>query len=264
MRETSTQESPLAVTDNDPSARTSTVRRNFSGIGHPLLCGLCRGGIACRRRQQVEELAHSLKTRIRRRTHPDVDQGSVRHAGPVRKVLQLDKTQRPEPGAQLASGGNDGVHAPDVIAFDNPVNPYSINAVGTLPQREISVTKFDRSHRMAHLIDSNATLWQNVQALMLKKFGKVNLLGFAKHCDIGLATVQRIKAQETSVGIAVLDKIAEKFDLASWQLLVPGMDPANPPVLKPDGATERKIYEKVMSVAKEIAADVDTAAYLKK
>lgn len=117
---------------------------------------------------------------------------------------------------------------------------------------------------MAHLIDSNATLWQNVQALMLKKFGKVNLLGFAKHCDIGLATVQRIKAQETSVGIAVLDKIAEKFDLASWQLLVPGMDPANPPVLKPDGATERKIYEKVMSVAKEIAADVDTAAYLKK
>lgn len=119
-----------------------------------------------------------------------------------------------------------------------------------------------RSLEVAQLIDSNATLWQNVEALMLKKFGKVNLKGFATHCGIGIATVQRIKAQETSVGIAVLDKIAAAFDLAAWQLLVPGFDPGNPPALQPVSAKERELYEKIMSAAKAIAAEPDANKYL--
>ena len=117
---------------------------------------------------------------------------------------------------------------------------------------------------MGHQIDSNATLWQNVQTLMLKKFGKVNLIGFAKHCEIGLATVQRIKAMETSVGLAVLDKIADKFDLAAWQLLVPGLDPANPPALQPVSDAEAILYKKIMSAAKTIASEPDMAQLLKK
>ncbi len=116
---------------------------------------------------------------------------------------------------------------------------------------------------MDHQIDSNATLWQNVEALMFKRFGRVNLLGFAKHCDIGLATVQRIQAQKTSVGLAVLDKIADKHGLAAWQLLVPGMDPNNPPALKPVSATERILYEKIASAAAAIAAsEPDAGKYL--
>lgn len=116
---------------------------------------------------------------------------------------------------------------------------------------------------MAHLIDSNATLWQNVRALMIKKFGKVNLQAFAKHCELGIATIQRIEGQQTSIGLKVIDKIADRFDLASWQLLVPGFDVNNPPALKPVSPQERKLYEKIMSAAAAIAADAEVGEYLK-
>jgi transcriptional regulator with XRE-family HTH domain len=107
---------------------------------------------------------------------------------------------------------------------------------------------------MAQLIDSNSTLWRNVEALMLAKYGKVNMNGFAKHCGVGIATIQRIQQQETSIGLAVIEKIAEKFNLAAWQILVPGFDPANPPALQPVTPGERALYEKIMSAAREIVA----------
>lgn len=119
-----------------------------------------------------------------------------------------------------------------------------------------------RSLEVDQLIDSNATLWQNVQALMVKKYGKTNIKGFASFCEIGIGTVQRIEAQETSIGLAILDKIAQKFDLAAWQLLVPGFDPKNPPALQPVSLKERELYEKIMSAAKAIAADPDASRHL--
>jgi len=115
---------------------------------------------------------------------------------------------------------------------------------------------------MAQLIDSNATLWRNVEALMVAKYGKVNLQGFAKHCGVGIATIQRIQEQKTSIGLAVIEKIAERFNLAAWQLLVPGFDPGNPPALQPVTAQERALYDKIMSAAKAIAAEPESAKYL--
>ena len=115
---------------------------------------------------------------------------------------------------------------------------------------------------MAQLIDSHATLWQNVEALMIKKYGKVNLKAFAAHCGVGIATIQRIQAQQTSVGISIIERIAESFDLAAWQLMVPGFDPENPPALQPISAKERILYEKIMSAAKSIAAESDASPYV--
>lgn len=117
---------------------------------------------------------------------------------------------------------------------------------------------------MDQLIDSNATLWQNVEALMHQHYGKINLQAFARHCGVGIATIQRIQAQQTSVGIAVLDKIAAAHQLASWQLLVPGFEPKNPPALKPVSIKERQLYEKIMAAAKTIASEPENIVYLKK
>lgn len=114
-----------------------------------------------------------------------------------------------------------------------------------------------RTPDMAQLIDSHATLWQNVEALMLKKYKRINLKAFAAHCGVGIATVQRIQAQQTSVGLAIIERIAEAFDLSAWQLLVPGFDPNNPPALQPVSAKEKILYEKIMSAAKAIAAEPD-------
>ena len=114
---------------------------------------------------------------------------------------------------------------------------------------------------MAHRIDSNATLWNNVQALMQKGFGRINIQGFARKCKIGNGTVQRIQGQTTSVGLEVLDKIAEAHELAAWQLLVPGFDPDNPPTLQPVSKRERELYEKLLNAAKEIAREPPPPPY---
>ena len=85
-----------------------------------------------------------------------------------------------------------------------------------------------------------AVLWTNVQALMRKHYGGENLSRLSRECDVGLGTSARIKRRQTSVGIDILARIAERFDLQPWQLLVPGFDPDNPPYSSPrqrSGAT---------------------------
>lgn len=112
-------------------------------------------------------------------------------------------------------------------------------------------------------IDTNATLWQNVSALMVSRWGAINITRLARECKIGPATVDRIKKQQTSVGLEPLEKIAEHFNLAVWQLLVPGLDPENPPALQPVSPAERKLYEQFRTIAKTIASDLDAKDYLR-
>lgn len=104
-------------------------------------------------------------------------------------------------------------------------------------------------------IDNNATLWTNLQALMVKHWGGENLNRLARECKIGPGTASRIKEQRTSVGLDTLEKIADHFGLAVWQLLVPGLDPNNPPALQPVSPVERRLYEKIMTAAKSIAQE---------
>lgn len=116
---------------------------------------------------------------------------------------------------------------------------------------------------MGH-IDTNATLWQNLESLMKKEWGDVNINRLARECGVGPASVQRIKDQNTSTGLKLLEKIADNFNLAVWQLLVPGFDPESPPALQPVSAVERRLYEKIMSAAQEIAAkEPDASRYLR-
>jgi hypothetical protein len=112
-------------------------------------------------------------------------------------------------------------------------------------------------------INTNATLWANTQALMVNRWGEVNLNRLARECKIGPGTAARIKDQKTSVGLEVLEKIADNFSVAVWQLMVPGMDPAALPALQPVSAAERALYEKIMSAAKQIAAEPSVKDYLR-
>jgi transcriptional regulator with XRE-family HTH domain len=115
---------------------------------------------------------------------------------------------------------------------------------------------------MNHQINTKATLWENVHALMLKHWGEENQSRLAKVCGVGLGTIARIKQQQTSVGLDVIERIAEHFHISPWQLLVPGMDAKNPPTLQPVNEKERRLYEKIMNAAREIAAEPDSK-YLK-
>jgi hypothetical protein len=117
---------------------------------------------------------------------------------------------------------------------------------------------------MAHEIDTSATLWANVQSLMLEHFKEENLSRLAKECGFAQSTATRIKQGNIAPGIDKLDLIARRFGLCTWQLLVPGMDPKNLPALQPVSKQERALYDKIMSAAKEIAAEPGAAEYLKK
>lgn len=102
--------------------------------------------------------------------------------------------------------------------------------------------------------DSKKVLWAAVSALMRKHYGGENLTRLAKECKFGPGTSTRLKEQKTSVGVDVIDKIASKFGLQTWQLLVPGFDPEHIPTLQPLSEKEAELYKRWKEVAKEIIA----------
>lgn len=105
--------------------------------------------------------------------------------------------------------------------------------------------------------DIKRVLWENVAGLMRKRWQGENLTRLARESGCGPGTATRLKECQTSVGVDVLEKIAGVFDLEPWQLLVPGLDPAQPPTLQPFSDEERALYERLV-------ADVNRLAQLKK
>lgn len=87
---------------------------------------------------------------------------------------------------------------------------------------------------------------------MRKHYGGENLTRLAKDCGFGPGTASRLKEAKTSVGVEIIDKIAKHFHVESWELLVPEFDPANRPTLQPVSEQERRLYERLREVAKEI------------
>jgi transcriptional regulator with XRE-family HTH domain len=102
------------------------------------------------------------------------------------------------------------------------------------------------------LTDSRKALWRAVTKLMQKHYGGENLTRLAKDCKFGPGTASRMKEAKTSVGVEILDKIAKHFQVESWELLVPTFDPSNRPTLQPVSEQERRLYERLKEVAKEI------------
>lgn len=100
--------------------------------------------------------------------------------------------------------------------------------------------------------DLKAVLWQNVKSLMQYHWQKENLSELSRRAGVGLATCDRVKKQQTSVGTDVLEQLAQAFDLQAWHLLTPNLDPANPPVIWLT-QTERDLYEKMASAARQLA-----------
>lgn len=115
-----------------------------------------------------------------------------------------------------------------------------------------SATKFGEGE---NAVGSKEVLWGSVSALMRKHYGKENLTQLAKDCKIGPATASRVKEQKTSVGVEVIDRIAARFGLHAWQLLVPGFDPAHIPTLQPLSEREAALYERFKAVLKEAVDD---------
>lgn len=98
-------------------------------------------------------------------------------------------------------------------------------------------------------IDSRRVLWASVSALMQHHWHGENLNRLAREAKVGAATCVRLKGQQTSVGLEVVDRIAVAFGVETWQLFVPGFDPKSPPVLLPVTQAERALYTRLLQAA---------------
>jgi hypothetical protein len=101
-------------------------------------------------------------------------------------------------------------------------------------------------------------IWHNLKALMVHKYGCENLYKLnqeskikGKDKEISLGSLTRIKAQDTDIRISVLDKIAEHFELFTWQLMIENLDVTNPPVFL--SHKQQEFFDKMKKAYKEIA-----------
>ena len=62
--------------------------------------------------------------------------------------------------------------------------------------------------------------------------------------------IDRILKAQHAATVDTLDLIAEKIGCQPWQLLVPGMDPHNLPMLVM-GERERELYDRVRTLLKQ-------------
>ena len=94
----------------------------------------------------------------------------------------------------------------------------------------------------------------NLKALMAAHPILNTQAALGKACGIDQRTVGRILNQEHSCGIRQLESIALAFDLLTWHLLVPHLDPKNLPVCE-FTKVERALYAKLRTLVQQLPAD---------
>ena len=109
-------------------------------------------------------------------------------------------------------------------------------------------TPSDRRDTLLMKIEPNETVAANLRALMLhagmSKKGEPNQSDLARASGANQRTVGRILAREQSPAVEMLETIARAFGLHAWQMLIPGLDTANPPVVVMSQA-ERDFYRRL-------------------
>lgn len=99
---------------------------------------------------------------------------------------------------------------------------------------------------------------QNLVALM----GNSRSLGSAPKLEaktkeqgnkVGKSTIDRAMKADTPLTLDNLEALAKAFELDAWQLLVPGLSPSNPPLLRQVGESEDQLYRRIESLVQEAA-----------
>lgn len=79
--------------------------------------------------------------------------------------------------------------------------------------------------RMPPTQRTKTVLWANLSTLMARQWGGENLSRLARETGIGPGGATRLKNPdpEASVRVAMLESLAELFDVEPWQLLAPDL-----------------------------------------
>lgn len=95
-------------------------------------------------------------------------------------------------------------------------------------------------------------LAENLSRLMrLDEPDKLSQASVGRMAGCNQRTVGRILSMQQSATVDMLEGIAKGFDLEAWQLLVPGLDPSNPPVNHITEA-EKRLYERLREATRAV------------
>jgi transcriptional regulator with XRE-family HTH domain len=98
--------------------------------------------------------------------------------------------------------------------------------------------------------DRGSTVAENLKAAI----GETPVNAWAVAHKLDQPTVRRILIGETSPTEAMIERLADALGLEeAWQLLVPGLKVANPPVIRDATANEKKLYAKIEAAISELA-----------
>lgn len=107
---------------------------------------------------------------------------------------------------------------------------------------------------------SRQILATSLKALLRSGLGPANQSELKRKSGVAQSTIGRILQCETAATIETLEQIAGVYGLQAWQLLVPDMEPSNPPVLAVASPKERELYQRLKDAVVGIAA-LDRARY---
>lgn len=88
----------------------------------------------------------------------------------------------------------------------------------------------------------------NLAALMDSREDLNTIAKVAAAARVGVATVHRVRRAEGACATDTLEAIARAFDLDAWQLLIPSIDPRNPPALRAMNASEAELYQRLKAL----------------
>lgn len=97
---------------------------------------------------------------------------------------------------------------------------------------------------VAAVIAENLAAAMRYHGFVTPNTGEPSQSGLSKKAGVNQRTVGRILNRDQSPTVEMLEKLAVALDMHAWQLLIPNLDPANPPVFVMS-KTERDFYRKV-------------------
>ena len=107
-------------------------------------------------------------------------------------------------------------------------------------------------HDAPMTFDIKQTLAENLVRLMHHDDAHpITQAELARRSKVDQRYIGRLQNAEFNASVKVLEKLATAFDLQPWQILVPGLDPGNPPVNHVTEA-EKRLYERLKEAARMV------------
>ena len=109
---------------------------------------------------------------------------------------------------------------------------------------------------MSFVIDPSSiaqTVSNNIRKIV-EVFHEGNQTEAAKHCRMHQRTLGRALNGEQAASLDTLEAVAKGYSLQPWHLLIPNLDPKNPPTSYVISEHESNLYERLRSAASELSA----------